>query len=72
MTEVADMFEAVQSQSLLEEFLVFVPKLTSIYDELSGDELLKEMPRLRRHLKAAYINLQQAKHWPVLILFWNS
>ena len=52
--EVADMFEAVQSQSLLsaseEELLVSVPKLTSFYDELSEDELLKEIPRLSRHL----------------------
>ena len=46
--------EAVQSQSLLSasegELLVSVPKLTSLYDELSEDELLKEIPRLRSHL----------------------
>ena len=46
--EVADMFEAVQSQSLQsaseEELLVSIPKLTSFYDELSEDELLKEIP----------------------------
>ena len=55
------MFEAFQSQSLLEVLLMSVPKLTSIYDELSGDELLKEIPRLKRHLKAADINLRKAK-----------
>ena len=49
--EVADMFEAVQPKNLLsaseEELLVSVPKLTSFYDELSEDELLKEIPRRR-------------------------
>ena len=67
--EVADMFEVVQSQSLLsareEELLVSVPKLTSFYDELSEDELLKEIPRLRRHLKEADIDIQKAKDWSV-------
>lgn len=59
--EVADMFEAVQPKSLLsaseEELSVSVHKLTSFYDELSEDELLKEIPRLRRRLKAADIDL---------------
>ena len=57
--EVADMFAAVQPKSLLsasqEELLVSVPKLTCFYDELTEDELLKEIARLRRHLRAADI-----------------
>ena len=65
--EVADMFAAVQPKSLLsasqEELLVSVPKLTSFYDELSEDELLKEIPRFRRHLKAADIDLHKAMDW---------
>lgn len=67
--EVADMFEAVQAKSLLsateEELLVSVTKLTTFYDELSKDELLKEIPRLRRHMKAADIDLQKAKDWAI-------
>ena len=38
-----------------------VSKLTTFYDELSEVELLKEIPRLRRHLKAADIDLDNAK-----------
>ena len=67
--EIADMFEAVQAKSLLsaseEELLVSVSKLTTFYDELSEVELLKEIPRLRRHLKAADIDLDNAKEWSV-------
>uniref|UniRef100_A0A0B7BPZ0 Uncharacterized protein n=1 Tax=Arion vulgaris TaxID=1028688 RepID=A0A0B7BPZ0_9EUPU len=67
--EVANMFEAVQAKSLLsateEELLVSVPKLTTFYDELSGVELLKEIPRLRRHLKAADIDIHKAKDWSI-------
>lgn len=65
--EVADMFAAVQPKSLLsasqEELLVSVPKLTSFYDELSEDELLQEIQRFRRHLKAADIDLHKAMDW---------
>ena len=64
------MFEAVQPKILLsaseEELLVSVPKLTFFYVELSEDELLKEIPRLRRHLKAADIDLKKAMDWSVL------
>ena len=42
-----------------------VSKLTTFYDELSEVELLKEIPRLRRHLKAADIDLDNAKEWSV-------
>lgn len=68
--ELADMFGAVQPKSLLsaseEELLVSVPKLTSFYHELSKDELLKEIPRLRRYLKAANIDLHKAMDWSVV------
>ena len=63
------MFEAVQAKSLLsateEELLVSVPKLTTFYDELSEVEFLKEIPRLRRHLKAADIDIHKAKDWSI-------
>ena len=67
--EVADMFEAVQAKSLIsasvEELLVTVSKLTTFYDELSEVELLKEILRLRRHLKAAAVDLDNVKEWSV-------
>src|SRR6218665_2749244 len=67
--EVADVFEAVQVKSLLsateEELLVSIPKLTTFYDELSEDELLTEIPRLRRHMRAANIEINKAKDWSV-------
>ena len=63
--EVAYMFEVVQVKSLLsateEELLVSIPKLTIFYDELSEAELLTEIPRLRRHTKAANIEINKAK-----------
>ena len=39
-----------------------VAKLTAVYDELSAEEI----PLLRRHLQAAEINVEEAKHWTVL------
>ncbi|XP_063794591.1 zinc finger MYM-type protein 1-like [Pseudophryne corroboree] len=68
--EISAMFEAVQAKSLIsatdEQLKVSVPKLTTFYDELSEDSLLIEIPRLRRHLKAANIDLEKAKDWPIL------
>ena len=48
-----------------DELLVSIPKLTTFYDELSEGELLLEIPRLRRHLKAADFDLDKAKDWSV-------
>ena len=66
--EVSNMFEAVQNKSLqsaTEEALpVSVPKLITFNDELSV-ELLKEIPRLRKHMKAADTDLHTAKDWSV-------
>ena len=65
------MFKAVQTKSLLsateEELLVLVPKLTTFYGELSEIELLKEIPRRRKH---------KTKDWSVFnvlkfIAEWN-
>ncbi|XP_040197560.1 zinc finger MYM-type protein 1-like [Rana temporaria] len=68
--EVAAMFEAVQAKSLIleteEKLKVSIPKLTTFYDEISESELLSEIPRLRRHLKAAKINLEEVKDWSAL------
>ena len=61
------MFESVQTKSILcatlEELNISVPKLTNFYDEISKDELLLEIPRLRRHLVAAGIDLEKNKDW---------
>ena len=68
--EVAAMCETVQVNSLIsateEELKVSIPKLTTFYDEVSESALLIEIPRLRRHLKAAEINLEEAKDWAIL------
>ena len=42
-----------------------VPKWNTFYDELSEVKLLKEIPRLRRHMKAADIDLQKANDWSI-------
>ena len=68
--EVAAMFESIQSKSLVsateEELKISIPKLTSFYDELSESELTIEIPRLRRHLKAAKFDLERVKGWTAL------
>lgn len=60
-------FCAVQSDHIIcakdEEIQLSVAKLTAVYDELSEEELCLEIPRLRQHLQAAEINLEEAKHW---------
>ena len=68
--DVADMFEAVQIKSLItaseEELNISVPKLTNFYDEISKEEIVMEIPRLRRHLRAAEMDLEDVKDWSVL------
>jgi len=63
-------FCAVQPDSLIcannEEMQFSVAKLTAVYEELSQEDLCLEIPRLRRHLQAAEINLEEAKHWTAL------
>jgi hypothetical protein len=63
-------FRAVQPGHIIcandEEIQLSVAKLTAAYDELSQEDLCLEIPRLRRHLQAAEIHLEAAKHWTVL------
>lgn len=70
INEIASRFEAVQPKSLIsaseEELKVSIKNLTNFYDELSETELLIEIPRLRRHMKAANIVLEEAKDWTTL------
>ena len=77
--EITGMFEAFQARaasSLMyateEELRKTISKLTSFYDELAENELLAEIPRLWRHLKAAKIDLQEAKvEWDFVELLPN-
>ncbi|GBP20329.1 hypothetical protein EVAR_10592_1 [Eumeta japonica] len=59
--DVASLFEVVQSKTLLsadtEQLKFTISKFTNFYDEVSETELLLEIPRLRRHLKAANITV---------------
>jgi hypothetical protein len=63
-------FSAVQPDHIIcandEEIQLSVTKLTVVYDEQSEEDLCLEIPCLRRHLQAAEINLEEAKHWTVL------
>ena len=67
--EVAAMCETVKENSLIsateEELKVSILKLTTFYYEVSESALLIEIPRLRRHLRAPEINLEQAKDWAI-------
>ena len=64
------MFESVQTKSILcatlEELNISIPKLTNFYDEISKNELLLEISRLRRHLVTARIDLEKNKDWSML------
>jgi hypothetical protein len=63
-------FCAVQPDHIIcandEEIQLSVAKLIAAYDELFQEDLCLEIPRLGRHLQAAEINLEAAKHWTVL------
>lgn len=65
--DVASLFEVVQSKTLLsantEQLKLAISKFTNLYDEVSETELLLEIPRLRRHLKAANITVS---NWVIL------
>lgn len=67
MKEVASMFEAMQASNLIfateQQLREMIPALTDFYDELSEHELVMEIPRLRRHLRAAQVGLEEAKGW---------
>ena len=66
IAENADMFQCIQINSLLhsieDELKVTVPKLTVFYNELIEPQLLKEIPRLRWHLKAAKVSNTEKKN----------
>lgn len=59
--DASSLLEVVQSKTLLstntEQLKFAISKFTNLYDEVSETELLLEIPRLRRHLKAANITV---------------
>ncbi|XP_047123040.1 uncharacterized protein LOC124806311 [Hydra vulgaris] len=72
LKNILDMFECVQAKFLVsehnneEDLTLSTNKLTSFYHEISHDELILEIPRLKRHLKAAGNNLKIVKNWTAL------
>ncbi|XP_047140917.1 uncharacterized protein LOC101239212 [Hydra vulgaris] len=72
LKNILDMFECVQAEFLVsehnneEDLTLSIKKLTSLYNEIFHDELILEIPRLKRHLKAAGINLEVVKNWTAL------
>lgn len=59
--DVAALFEVVQPKTLLlannEELKLAVAKFSDFYEEVSEAELILEIPRLRRHLKASNLDV---------------
>ncbi|GBP49805.1 hypothetical protein EVAR_83754_1 [Eumeta japonica] len=72
MDDILITFGVVQPKTLLtsteEELRDIVPNLTKIYDELCAEDIILEILRLRRHLEAASISLQEAVQWTTLEL----
>lgn len=65
--EIAILFEPLEAKSLIcatqGELEVSIPKLTAFYDEIPEGALVAEILRLRRHLRVAGIDLEEAKDW---------
>ncbi|GBN52527.1 hypothetical protein AVEN_244583-1 [Araneus ventricosus] len=67
---ISDRFSVLEPSNLIKtsetELSKFVQSLFSIYYELSADDILTEIPRLRRFLKAAKVPKQESLGWPSL------
>nr|XP_033788702.1 zinc finger MYM-type protein 1-like [Geotrypetes seraphini] len=70
MDQIMSMFAIIQPFSLIfaeeENLRKILPNITEIYDEFSGEDIILEIFRLRRHLKAAGMNPKETKAWTVL------
>lgn len=68
--DTAGRFEVLENNNLLlardEQLKILVSKLTSFYDEVCEQEICLEIPRLRRHLKAANLDSSKTKDWVAL------
>lgn len=78
--DVTTLFGVIQTKNLVqateEELEVMVSRLTVFYNEICKNEPVLEIPRLRRHLQAADVDLEKVKHWTTLdaltfIAEWN-
>ncbi|XP_044765379.1 uncharacterized protein LOC123321713 [Coccinella septempunctata] len=72
MEEISLRFAILKSKNLLKssetELPELVGNLVSNYEEMSTEDMLKEIPRLRRFLQAAYVPEKEAVKWSSLRL----
>ena len=65
MYKIAELFKDVSPSSLIDDtedqLKISVKALCLFYDEVSETDILLEIPRLRRHLRAAKYNLENIK-----------
>ncbi|CAH2327032.1 zinc finger MYM-type 1-like [Pelobates cultripes] len=68
--KILSMFAVIQPNSLVvateKDIRNYTPKLTEIFDEFSNEDIFREIERLRRHLEAAKISVEEAKKWTAL------
>ncbi|CAH2295746.1 zinc finger MYM-type 1-like [Pelobates cultripes] len=68
--KILSMFAVIKPSSLVvateKDILNYTPKLTEIFDEFSNEDIFREIERLRRHLEAAKISVEEAKKWTAL------
>ncbi|CAH2315499.1 zinc finger MYM-type 1-like [Pelobates cultripes] len=75
--KIISMFAVIQPSSLVvateKDIHNYIPKLTDIFDEFSNGDIFREIERLRRHLEAAKISVEEAKKWMALqfIVKWD-
>ncbi|CAH2296492.1 zinc finger MYM-type 1-like [Pelobates cultripes] len=68
--KILSMFAVIQPSSLVvateKDIRNYTPKLTEIFDEFSNEDIFREIERLRRHLEAAKISVEEAEKWTAL------
>ncbi|CAH2295677.1 Hypothetical predicted protein [Pelobates cultripes] len=68
--KILSMFAVIQPNSLVvateKDIRNYTPKLTEIFDEFSNEDIFREIERLRRHLEADKISVEEAKKWTAL------
>ncbi|XP_077341212.1 zinc finger MYM-type protein 1-like [Lithobates pipiens] len=67
---ILSMFAVIQPNTLVvateKDLQNYTSKLTEVFDEFSNEDIYVEIERLRRHLEAAKISIEEAKKWTVL------
>ncbi|CAH2310718.1 zinc finger MYM-type 1-like [Pelobates cultripes] len=63
--KILSMFAVIQPSSLVvateKDICNYTPKLTEIFDKFSNEDIFREIERLRRHLEAAKVSVEEAK-----------